>query len=309
VIERLGDPGLSRGAGGVTSSLKGEVLSELKPATELERPTRRWDSSPPRPVVAERDPPSRWLRAVPAALVLGGLIAWELAVRAGAISALFYPAPTTIGRTIGELAREGVLTSNLGISLTRMGLGFAWGGGLGLLVGLGIGWSRRLHAVLDPLVAAAHPVPRLALLPLILLVFGIGETSRILIISLSCFFPMVINAAAGVRQIETIHFEVARSFGARPHQILAFVVLPGSLPAVAAGARLALVSSLRTTLGIELITSEQGLGFLVWSAWETFRPDVLYAALVVIALLGIGMNVALKRLVLLAQPGRRVAAP
>jgi NitT/TauT family transport system permease protein len=263
----------------------------------------------PLPRVAERPAPSPWLRAIPWAFVAGGLFAWELLVRAGAISDLFYPAPSTIGRTLVELARNGVLTSNLGTSLWRMGMGFALGGGLGLLLGLGMGWSRRLHLVFDPLVAAAHPVPRLALLPLILLVFGIGETSRILLVSLSCFFPMLINASSGVRQIESIHFEVAHNFGARTHQVLWHVVVPGSLPAVVAGARLALVSSLRTTLGIELITAEQGLGHLVWSAWESFRPDVLYAALVVIAALGVGLSVGLKQLAALVQPGRKVAAP
>lgn len=246
----------------------------------------------------------RWLRFLPVLLLGAAFTAWEIATRGGWISALFYPAPSTIARTLWDLAREGELTANLAVSLARIATGFVCGGGVGLMLGLCMGWSRRLHAALDPLIAAAHPVPRLALLPLILLLFGIGETSRLLVIALSCFFPLLINAVAGVRQIEPIHFEVAHNFGARAPQVLAHVVLPGSLAAVMAGARLALVGALRTTLAIELVTADRGLGYLVWFAWESFQPEILYAAIVVIAALGIGMNAILRRLADLAPPGR-----
>jgi NitT/TauT family transport system permease protein len=270
----------------------------------------RADTARPADAARRRSgPPDVVLKSLPVLLALLGLAAWEAAARAGAISTLFYPAPSTIAGSLARFVESGDLAANLGASLTRIGLGFACGGGIGLLLGLLMGWSRRLHLALDPLVAAAHPVPRLAMLPLILLLFGIGETSRIIVVSISCFFPMLINAAAGVRQIEALFFDVARNFGARPHQVLAHVVLPGSLPSVMAGSRLSLISALKTTLGIELITSERGLGHMIWFAWETFRTADLYAALFVIAALGIGMNVALKRLVAWSQPGRRTAAP
>ncbi len=239
--------------------------------------------------------------------VLLWLASWELAARAGWISSLFYPPPSAILAALGDMAAGGVLAENLAASFLRILVGFVVGGGAGLLVGLAMGWSRPLHLALDPLIAAAHPVPRLALLPLILLIFGIGETARILVVGLSCFFPMLINAAAGVRQIEPVYFEVARNFGARPHQVLAHVVVPGSLPSVMAGTRLSLIRALKTTLGIELITSEKGLGHLLWFSWETFHTDDLYAALLVIALVGFAMNSALKRLVARFQPTERTA--
>lgn len=249
-----------------------------------------------------------WARAVPYLFVVFGLAAWEVAARAGWVSNLFYPPPSAIARALGEMVAGGALAENLSASLGRILLGFALGGLAGLLVGLAMGWSRPVRLALDPLVAAAHPVPRLALLPLIFLLFGIGETARVIVIAIACFFPMLINAAAGVRQIEPVYFEVARNFGAGRRQVFLRVVLPGSLPAVMAGTRLALIRALKTTLGIELITSERGLGHLLWFAWETFHTDDLYAALFVIAALGFGMNVGLKRLVARFQPGNRVAA-
>lgn len=273
------------------------------------RPDEPAEVPPPHPAPGRRASARResFGRLVSPLLVLLWLAAWEISARAGWISALFYPPPSTILAALGDMAAGGALAENLAASFLRILVGFAVGGGAGLLVGLAMGWSRPLHLALDPLVAAVHPVPRLALLPLILLIFGIGETARILVVGISCFFPMLINAASGVRQIEPVYFEVARNFGARPHQVFTNVVLPGSLPAVMAGTRLSLIRALKTTLGIELITSEKGLGHLLWFSWETFHTDDLYAALLVIALVGFAMNVALKRLVARFQPAERTA--
>ncbi|HVS64096.1 MAG TPA: ABC transporter permease [Thermoanaerobaculia bacterium] len=251
----------------------------------------------------------RAARLVPLVVLVGGLVAWEGGVRSGAVSALFYPPPSAIGGTLVEMLREGALTSNLGATMSRILLGFAFGGGIALVVGLCMGWSTSVRLAVDPIIAAIHPVPRLALLPLILLMFGIGETSRVIVVALSSFFPVLINAAAGVRQIQPIHFDVARSFGASRLQVFTDVVLPGSLPSVLAGARLGLISALKTTLGIELITSEQGLGHLIWFSWETFRTSQLYATLLIVALLGMALNTALRRLTAWAAPGPGAAMP
>jgi NitT/TauT family transport system permease protein len=244
------------------------------------------------------------LKAAPALIVLGFLLLWEAASRAGLVSTLFYPPPSTILRTLASLVARGELQVHLAASCLRIAAGFAWGAGIALLLGVLMGWSKPVRVVLDPLVAAAHPVPRLALLPLILLLFGIGETSRLVVIAISAFFPMLINAAAGVLQIEPIYFEVARSFGAPRARVFTRVVLPGSLPAILTGARLALVSALRTTLAIELITSDKGLGHLLWFSWETFRTEELYATLAVIAFLGFALNLALRRLDAFVMPWR-----
>lgn len=247
-------------------------------------------------------------RAFPLVLVVGALLVWEIGARAGWIPRILYPPPSAIAAALGEMTTEGVLARHLSASALRIVVGFLCGAGIGLLVGISMGASRQIRIALDPLISVAHPLPRLALLPLILLLFGVGETARIVVVSIACFFPMLINAVAGVRQIEPVYFEVARNFGAGRLQVLTRVLLPGALPSVAAGTRLALIRALKTTIGIELITSEDGLGHLLWFSWETFRPDELYASLVVVAVIGYLMNVLLKRMVARFQPSEGKAA-
>jgi NitT/TauT family transport system permease protein len=157
-----------------------------------------------------------------------------------------------------------------------------------------MGASRRLRVIFDPFVAGLHPIPKLALLPLFMIMFGIGETSRVAAVAVASFFPMLINAMAGVRQISPIHFEVARNYGAGRLQILSRVMLPGSLPLVLAGTRLAANIALLITIAVEIAASDTGLGALVWLSWQVLRVEQLYATLFVIAILGVGLSAGLQ---------------
>lgn len=227
--------------------------------------------------------------------VLGAiLLIWELRGRTGGLSALFFPAPTTIALTLARLATSGELATHLGATLSRLLLGFICGGLPALILGLGMGWSRRLRVVVDPFIAAAHPIPKIAILPLIMIIFGIGEASKIVVVAVAVFFPMLINTMAGVRHISPIYFEVAENYGARWFQVFARVVGPGALPLVLTGARLALNTALVVTIAVELVAAQRGLGEMIWFAWETLRTEELYASLIVIAALGIGLNVLLQ---------------
>jgi ABC-type nitrate/sulfonate/bicarbonate transport system permease component len=230
--------------------------------------------------------PARELRWAAPVISLTGLVAWELAARAGRIPLLFFPAPTMVFAEIGELARSGALFEHFGVTLGRMLLAFVWGGGSGLVLGMAIGYSARFRAVLDPFIAVFHPVPKTALLPLILLIFGIGFFSKALVVSISAFFPMVINAMAAVQQIDPNYYDVARLHGASRWQILRRVVLPASLPMNLAGARLAMNRALGATIALELITAQSGLGSMLFFAWQTYRTEELYATIFVIALFG-----------------------
>jgi NitT/TauT family transport system permease protein len=224
------------------------------------------------------------------------LLLWEIGGRLGAISTLFFPAPTIIARSLMDMIASGELWVDLRATLLRLGLGLSIGGGLGLLLGLLMGWSKRLRVVVDPFVAAVHPIPKITILPLIMIVLGIGESSKIALVAIATFFPMLINTMAGVRQIRPIHFEVAENYGASQHHVMTHVVLPGSLPLILTGARLALNTALVLTIAVELLTAQEGLGATVWLAWETLRTEELYAVLLVIALLGIGFNWGLQYL-------------
>jgi NitT/TauT family transport system permease protein len=143
---------------------------------------------------------------------------------------------------------------------------------------------------------AVHPIPKIAILPLLMIFLGIGEASRIAVASVAAFFPMLINTMAGVRQINPIYFEVARNYGAPPGKLFTRVVLPGSLPMALSGPRLAANVTLLVTIAAEIVMSETGLGALVWLAWETLQIEVLYATLIVVSALGISMSAGLHRM-------------
>ena len=153
-----------------------------------------------------------------------------------------------------------------------------------------------MRRIIDPLVAALHPIPKIAVLPLIMIVFGIGESSKIVSVAVAVFFPVLINTMAGVLQISPIYFEVAKNYGASLFRVLTRVVVPGSLPMVLTGMRLALNVALVVTIAIELVAAQEGLGDMIWFAWETLRTEELYVSLAVTAALGISFNVLLQYL-------------
>jgi NitT/TauT family transport system permease protein len=235
-----------------------------------------------------RRPRWEWLGAVVIIAACFGL--WEALARAKAVSPVFFPAPTVIFRTMGRLTRSGALPVDLGMTLQRLAAGFILGAVPGVALGLAAGWSRRLRAVTDPLVAAAHPIPKIAILPLVMVILGIGETSKIALVAITAFFPMIINTMAGVRHISPIHFEVARNYGAKRLHIFRHVIFPGSLPMILTGVRLALNMALLVTIATELVSANKGLGALIWRAWQTLRVEELYAGLFVASALGIGFN-------------------
>jgi len=230
------------------------------------------------------------------AVVLLPLAGWEWLVRSARVSPLFFPAPSAIALTLLQLLKSDKLAINLAATLSRVFLGFVLGAVPGLILGLIMGWSHRLRVFIDPFIAAAHPVPKIALLPLIMIIFGIGESSKVAIVGMAAFFPMLINAMAGVRQISLIHFEVAENYGASLIKVFTRVVVPGSLPLVLTGARLALNAALLLTIAVELLTAQKGLGVMVWFAWQTLRTEELYASVAVTAALGISFNLLLQRL-------------
>ena len=232
-------------------------------------------------------------KLIPLIFWLGLLLAWELGGDAGVVSRLFFPPPSAIARTLVARILDGQLVEATGATLGRLVLGVIAGGGLGLLVGLWLGWSSTARAVAGPLLAAVHPLPKVALLPLVLIIFGIGEESKIVLVALAAFFPMLINSIAGVRQVDDLTWEVARHYGARGWTLVRRVIVPGSLPMVLAGVQLALNAGLMVTVAVEMVTAKRGLGATIWLAWQTLRTTELYAALSVIAALGVVGNALL----------------
>jgi len=239
----------------------------------------------------------------------GVLTFWELLSRAGLISPLFFPPPSAIAVQLVGMLREGALLTDTAITVARVLVGFVLGAGAGMLIGLAMGVSPRIGAQLDPWVAALHPTPKIAVLPLILVIFGIGEASKVSLAALGAFFPMLINTVAGVRQISPIYFEVARSYGAGRWQLFTRVVLPGSLPLILAGARISINVALMLTIAAELVAAQRGLGQVIWFAWQTLRIEQVYAGLFVTAVLGILLSYGLERFSRWVMPWRSAPRP
>jgi len=232
-------------------------------------------------------------RIGPLLIVFVALAIWEMASVAGLIGSTFFPRPTAIAVSLWELLSTGDAFTHSAVTLNRTLAGFVIGAGSGLALGLAMGAWPRLHALLDPIVALAHPIPKVAVLPLVLVIFGIGEASKVALGALGCFFPMLINTVAGVRAISPTYFEVARSYGAGNRAMFTRVVIPGSLPMVLTGARLALNMSLVLVIAGELLVAQRGLGQAMWLWWQAMRITDVYAWLVVTGAIGVLLNRAL----------------
>ena len=158
-----------------------------------------------------------------------------------------------------------------------------------------MGSIRLARTILDPLIAFLHPLPKLAIFPLFLVLLGIGEASKIAVVAVTAFFPMLLNTLVGVEQIERSYWEVAANYGVKGFVLLRRLIVPGSLPMALVGLRLAFNNGLILTIAVEMLSAQQGLGVQIWLAWQTLRIGQLYATLVVIALLGYGFNFLLSR--------------
>jgi NitT/TauT family transport system permease protein len=230
------------------------------------------------------------------AIVVVSASLWELAVRMHLVSGMFVPVPSEILRELARGLWGGSLLSALSATASRVGSGLIIGGAIGALLGLLMGASRRLGRLLNPLVAAVHPIPKLAMLPLFMVFFGLGETPKIIVVSLAAFFPMLLSTMAGVRHIAGVHFDAARTYGASRRQLITHVVVPGSVPMMLSGLRLAANIAFLSAIAVEMVSAKAGLGAEVWLSWQVLRLDQLFATLVVIASVGVTVNVVLRRL-------------
>ena len=221
---------------------------------------------------------------------------WELASRRAWVDPLFLPPPSIVFLDIWRLAVGGSLLADIGASLRRVVLGF----GIAVLVSVAVGAlmarSRLGEDLIDPLVELVRPVSPLALFPLALLWFGIGDASKVFLIAVACSFPIILNTYAGVRAIEPSLLLAARSLGATSWEIMQRVVLPASLPHIFTGLRLAWGVALIVIIASEMIGSVSGLGYMVLTAQQTFRVERVFAGIIVIGILGFATDQAMRAL-------------
>jgi ABC-type nitrate/sulfonate/bicarbonate transport system permease component len=224
------------------------------------------------------------------------LLLWEISARTGLVDTRFFPAPTSIVKQAVELTASGELWGHLSASLQRLLWGSLLGGIPALLLGVAMGLYRPIRAAIDPLISATYPVPKSAILPLILLIFGLGEASKIVMVALGVFFPVLINTITGVLQIDKIYLDVGKNFRASRWQTFRTVALPGALPSIMAGIKLGIGMGLILIAIAEMVGAKNGIGFMIWDAWQILSVETMYVGLIVISLLGFLLTLILNEI-------------
>jgi ABC-type nitrate/sulfonate/bicarbonate transport system permease component len=221
---------------------------------------------------------------VKAALVVVVLLVWQLAALRGLPD--YVLSPVQIARHFGEALAGAELYENIWASLKRSLPGFVLGSFLGAVLGLAAGVARWFDRMLSPAVFLTYPVPKIVMLPIFMVWFGIGDLSKVLIIALACFYPVFINAYYGVRQTRTILVWSALNMGASQAEIFRRVVLPSAAPMIFAALRVSLALSFIVMFAAEMINARSGLGHMIRTAENSLRFDLMYVSLVAIAILG-----------------------
>ena len=224
------------------------------------------------------------------------LLVWEAAARLGYLSAQVLPAPSTVLTTAARLTATGELPMHLLASLRRAVAGFALGAAVGLGLGLVVGLSKVIESLVDRSVQMIRAVPFLAMLPLVIVWFGVGEAGKIFLIALGTAFPLYLNTVLGIRQIDPKLSEMSRVVGQTRLEHVRWVVLPGALPSILGGVRLALTHAWLALVIAETIGATAGIGFLATNAREFLQVDVIVLVIVIYAVIGIVCDVAARLL-------------
>lgn len=232
------------------------------------------------------------------------LLIWEALSRAELIDPLFWPAPSTLWDTTVELFTERDLLGDLGISLYRILMGFLLGTIPGVIVGLAMGLFWPVRVFLMPLASAIYAVPKIAILPLVIIAFGIGELSKIMIVAISIFFLVALNTMSGVLSIDTQYRDVARNLGASKWELFWTVALPGSLPSIFTGMRLSLGFALVVIVGAEFLAADKGIGFMIWQSYQTLRIKQMFVGLVITGIMGWALTLVVDTLERIVVPWR-----
>lgn len=233
------------------------------------------------------------------------LAAWELAARTNAIDTRFFSSPSAIFEEFFSMARSGALWTHTEASLVRVLVGFAIGTIVGVVLGLAIGLFPTAAAIFEPLVNATFPIPKVGLLPLVIILFGLGEASKYAIIAIAVVYLVLINTVSGVRTIDRIYLDVGRNYHAGKLMMFTDVALPGALPMIMAGMKISMGVSLIIIVTAESLAAKSGIGYLIWTSWQVFEVEKMYVGLFVSAILGFGLALLLDWTERLLVPWKR----
>ena len=225
-------------------------------------------------------------RALPWVLPAGTLLLWELASRFGFLSTRVLPEPWAVLKAFWTLAASGEMWRHVATSTWRALSGFAVGGGIALALGLLTGSLRSAETLLDSTIQMIRNVPPLALIPLVILWFGIDETAKLFLVSLGVFFPVYVNTFHGIRSVDAGLIEMARSYGLSGWSLYRQVILPGALPSILVGVRFSLGFMWVILIVAETISAQSGIGYMTMNAREFLQTDVVLVGILLYALLG-----------------------
>jgi NitT/TauT family transport system permease protein len=229
----------------------------------------------------------REIRLVGLLAIAALLGVWQLAAMRGWVSPVFAPAPSEVFASLSGLATSGALVQDLAASLGRLAAGWSLGAAAGVAAGFAIGLSTLARSAGAPLVAALFPIPKIALLPLFILWFGIGEGSKVATIAFGVFFPTVVATYGGVDSVDRTLVRMGRAFGLPSRAILMKIVLPGATPAILSGVRISASIGIILLVAAEMIGASNGVGARILLAGNLMRVDELLAGVVVLSLMGL----------------------
>jgi len=228
--------------------------------------------------------------------VLVFLALWEWAGTSVQNGKLFFSAPSLVTGAFLRLAADSSFWNDVWVSSQEFAVGYVASIAVGVPLGIAMGWYRRVNALLDPLVSAFYAMPRVALVPLLIIWFGIGMNSKIALVFLGAVFPILISTLAGIRNLDESLIRLARSFGARDRQIFVTVALPGSLPFMLTGLKLAIGRALIGVIVGELIAAQAGIGYMMAKAGATFQTDRVMVGVMLICAAGMVSLEVLRRI-------------
>ena len=224
------------------------------------------------------------------------LVLWQVAASFGWMSAQILPAPSFVLATLVDLFKTGEITTNLMISLHRITLGFAFGASAGFLLGLLLGTSQRAREYLEPITRALFAVPTLGWLPIFILIFGIEETLKVLIIAKAVLVPILLNTSQGIRNIPESYLEAARVLRLRPWTRFLKLTVPAALPSIFTGVRLGLSHAFIALVVVEMLAGTEGIGYMMVWGRTLFQTDIVIAGMIVVGAIGFTLDAVLRRI-------------
>jgi ABC-type nitrate/sulfonate/bicarbonate transport system permease component len=229
-----------------------------------------------------------WQFALPPLTIVAVVVAWEALVRLRGIAPIYLPAPSSVFVYLSRMIADGSMPYHLGITLLRIFVGFGLAAVFGIALGVLMGMSRTIARVADVWIAALYPLPKISLIPLLIIWVGTGEAYKIVISAVSAFFPIVISTYSGIRQTDRGLVKAAKDLGANARQIQLKVVIPGAIPSIFAGLHLGMGIAIILVVAAEMIggSSQGGMGWLLISSGQVMETEKVFASLIVLAVVG-----------------------